>query len=51
MISGLSLEQSQVQREVVRITLVHHFHTQVGAVDHVSPGANHTTLRIQDRTG
>ena len=31
------------------ITLVHHFHTQVGPVDHISPGANHPTLRVEDR--
>ena len=31
------------------VALVHHFHTEVGAVQHVSPGVQHTTLGIQDR--
>ena len=38
----------QVKREVVGIPLVHHFHPQVGTVDHVSPGANHSTLGVND---
>ncbi len=42
--NGSCLTSSQVKREVVSITLVHHFHTQVGTVDYVSPGAHHTTL-------
>jgi len=32
----------------VSVTLVHDFHTQVGTVDHVSPSANHATLRVED---
>ena len=31
------------------VALVHHFHTEVGAVQHVGPGVQHTTLGIQDR--
>ncbi len=30
------------------VTLVHYFHTQVGAVEYISPGANHATLRVDD---
>jgi len=33
----------------VSVALVHHFHPQVGAVQHVSPGADNATLRIQHR--
>ena len=43
-----SLSGGQVEGEVVSVALVHYFHTQVGAVDDIGPGANHTTLRIQD---
>jgi len=32
----------------VSITLVHHFHPQVGTVQHICPSAHHTTLRIDD---
>ena len=39
-----SLGDSQVEGEVASIALVHHVHTQVGPVDHISPGANHPTL-------
>ena len=42
-------DSSQIQREVVRIALVHHFHAQVRTVDHVCPGVDDATLRIQDR--
>ncbi len=31
------------------ITLVHHFHTQVGPVEDVSPGRNNPTLRVHNR--
>ena len=31
------------------ITLVHHFHTQISAVDRISPSSNHATLRINNR--
>jgi len=38
----------QIQGEVVGIALVHHFHTQVGTVDHISPARHHTTLRVSN---
>jgi hypothetical protein len=44
-----SFTSRQVKREVVSIALVHHFHTQVGAVDHISPGVDHAALAIQHR--
>ncbi len=31
------------------ITLVHDFHTQVGAVEYICPSSNHTTLRVNHR--
>ena len=31
------------------VTLVHHFKSQVSAVEYISPGADHTTLRVDDR--
>ena len=34
----------QIEGEVVSIALVHHFHTQVGAVQDVCPGTHYTTL-------
>ena len=40
---------SQIEREVVSVALVHHFHTQTSAVQHISPGVDHTALGIQDR--
>ena len=40
--------RSQIQREVVRIPLVHHFHPQVRPVQHVRPGAHNPTLAIND---
>src|SRR6476469_2297628 len=43
-----SFASSQVEGEVVSVALVHHFHTQVRTVQHVCPGANHLTLRVDD---
>lgn len=40
---------SQVEGEVVSITLVHDFKAQVGAVENICPSTNHTTLRVDDR--
>ena len=42
------VSRCQVQREVVSIPLVHHFHAQVRPVDHIRPGANYPTLRVDD---
>jgi hypothetical protein len=39
---------SQVKRDVVGVALVHHLHTQVGTVDHLSPGGDHLALGIKD---
>ena len=44
--SGLS--SSEVEWEVVSVTLVHNFHTQTSAVEYVCPGVEHTTLTIDD---
>ena len=44
--SGLS--SSKVQREVVSITLVHHFHTQTSTVENVCPSVQDATLTIND---
>ena len=43
--SGLS--SSQVE-EVVSVALVHHFHAEVGAVQHISPGVQDAALTIKD---
>ena len=45
--SGLS--RSQIEGEVVSVALVHHFHAEVGAVQHISPGVQDTALSIQNR--
>jgi hypothetical protein len=45
---GGDFARCQIQGEVVSIPLVHHFHTQVGTVQHIRPGAYHTTLRVED---
>ena len=42
------LTRRQIQREVVRIALVHHFHPQVRTVENVRPRAHHTPLRVDD---
>merc|ERR1712100_998464 len=34
--------------EVVSVALVHHFHTEVGAVQHISPGVQDAALTIKD---
>ncbi len=39
----------QVEGEVVSVALVHHFHTQVCAVDHISPSVDDATLRVDNR--
>ena len=44
--SGLS--SSEVEWEVVSITLVHNFHTQTSAVEYVCPGVQNTTLTINN---
>ena len=31
------------------VALVHYFHTQVGAVDYICPGADYAALAIHDR--
>jgi len=40
---------SQVNGDVVGAALVHHFHTEVGTVDHLSPGEDHLALGIKNR--
>jgi hypothetical protein len=47
-IDGRRFHSRQVKREVVRVTLMHHFHPQVGTVDDVRPGIDDTTLRIHN---
>jgi len=47
-VDGRSFRRSQVEGEVVSVALVHNFHTQVGAVDHVSPGVDDTTLTVDN---
>ncbi len=42
------LNSSQVEGEVVSVALVHDFHAEVGAVQHISPGVDHLALGIQD---
>jgi hypothetical protein len=39
-----SFASSQVEWEVVSITLVHYFKAQVSAVENISPGSNRATL-------
>ena len=41
--------RSQVKRDVVGVVLEHHLHTQIGTVDHLSPGGDHHALGIKDR--
>ena len=41
-------QQRQVEGEVVSVALVHNFHTQTSAVQHICPGVEHTTLTIND---
>ncbi len=31
------------------VALMHHFYTEVGSVDHLSPGGDHLALGIKDR--
>src|SRR6056300_972379 len=45
--SGLS--SSKIQREIVCVSLVHHFHPKTSTVKDISPGVNNTTLTINDR--
>merc|ERR1711943_164722 len=45
---GSGLSSSQVEGEVVSIALVHHFHAEVGAVQHISPGVQDAALTIKD---
>ena len=44
--SGLS--SGKVEGEVMSVTLVHYFHTEVSAVKHVSPGVEDTTIVSKD---
>ena len=44
-----AFSSGKVEWEVVCVTLVHHFHTQVGTVQNISPGVEDTTLRVNDR--
>ena len=39
----------QVEGEVVSVALVHDFHTQVSAVDDISPSVDNATLRVDYR--
>ena len=39
----------QVEGEVVSVALVHDFHTQVSAVDDISPSVDDATLRVDNR--
>jgi len=43
---GRSFYSSEVEGEVVSVTLVHYFHTEVSTVDDVSPCVNYTTLAV-----
>ena len=45
---GSGLNGSQVEGEVVSVALVHDFHAEVGAVQHVSPGVQDAALTIKD---
>merc|ERR1712159_918823 len=45
---GSGLSSSQVEGEVVSVALVHHFHAEVGAVQHISPGVQDAALTIKD---
>ena len=45
--SGLS--SSEIEGEVVSVTLVHYFHTQSSAVKYVCPGVQDSALSIKDR--
>jgi hypothetical protein len=42
------LSSSEIQWEVVSVTLVHDFHTEVSTVKNVCPGVQDTTLTIKD---
>ena len=42
------LSSSEIQGEVVSITLVHDFHTQTSTVEDICPGVDHFTLRLND---
>ena len=44
-----AFSSSQVQWEVMCVTLVHYLHPEVGTVKNISPGVEHTTLRVDDR--
>ena len=46
---GSSIASRQVEGEVVSVTFVHDFHTQVGTVDDVRPGGYATTGCIYNR--
>ena len=45
---GGGLYSSEVEGEVVSISFMHNFHTQVCSVKNISPGVEHTTLTIKD---
>ena len=38
----------QVKREIMSVTLVHHFHSEVSTVEDVSPSVKNSTLSIKD---
>ena len=42
------LSGSEIEREVVSVTLVHHLHSESSPVEHVGPGVNYTILAIND---
>jgi hypothetical protein len=41
--------RNQVKGDDVGVALMHHFYTEVGSVDHLSPGGDHLALGIKDR--
>jgi hypothetical protein len=42
--TGVALSSSKVKREVVSITLVHHFHSKTSTVQDVCPSVDHMSL-------
>ena len=46
--NGEDFTRGQIQGEVVSITFMHDFHTQISTVDDVRPGVDNTSFRIND---
>ena len=43
-----AFSSSKIEREVVSITLVHHFHAKTSTVENVCPGVQDMTLVVHD---